>query len=87
MLLSVEFEREEVAEQAYRELRVAGFDNDSVQIAHPFDGGTLVTVRAFAEDVAVAAEVLSRHEGEESPASQPQTALEPRSRSPTDRLL
>jgi hypothetical protein len=76
MQLLVEFDSEEVAEQAYRELRAAGFDNESVQIAHPFDGGSLVSVRAFAADVAVAAEVLSRHEAAESTAESTQDAWE-----------
>jgi hypothetical protein len=69
--LVVEFESEEVARQAYRELLAAGFSDEEVRIAHPYEGGAVVSVRAWGEALPVALEVLSRHEAHELPAPPP----------------
>jgi hypothetical protein len=64
MQLIVEFDSEYAAERAHQELNDAGFDDEAVQVTHPFDGGTVVSVRTAGEGLVKAFEVLKRHEAE-----------------------
>jgi hypothetical protein len=70
MKLLVEFETDFEARRAMEDLEASGFDRESIRIAHPFEGGAIVTVEAWGPELSAAFEVMSRHEAGAAHASE-----------------